>query len=320
MNNLKKLENLFQKEINAWYRAGLIMRKIRDEGEYKKKYGTFENYLKERWGYSKQHGHRLINSAEIYQKLEHKTLTGKDTEKSPIGDFLPTAESQIRPLLDSLKTDSERVKVWQNVQSDGKKITANLVQEKVDEFLASGEAVEEMEFDDIVPFDAKKSSGNFHISTGENEWYTPSQYIESIRIVLGVINLDPASNEFAQKTIKAEKFFTKDNCALSQTWSGNVFMNPPYSYPEIKQFVDKLLFENLDSWIVLTNNATETNWFQALLNSCDCLCFPDTRIKFFSPNNNSMSPRQGQAFFYYGNNQELFAQEFNQYGLILKKY
>src|SRR5258705_279177 len=34
--------------------------------------------------------------------------------------------------------------------------------------------------------------------TGENEWFTPAQYIERARTVLGAIDLDPASNPIAQ--------------------------------------------------------------------------------------------------------------------------
>jgi hypothetical protein len=38
---------------------------------------------------------------------------------SPIGDILPSSESQLRPLLNGLQNDSERVHVWENVKADG---------------------------------------------------------------------------------------------------------------------------------------------------------------------------------------------------------
>jgi hypothetical protein len=43
--------------------------------------------------------------------------------------------------------------------------------------------------------------------TGENEWFTPEKYIELARSVLGEIDLDPASCEAAQKTVRAKKWF-----------------------------------------------------------------------------------------------------------------
>ncbi len=58
---------------------------------------------------------------------------------------LPTNEGQIRPLLTCLNHDGERLKVWQDVVQDGEKITASLVQRKVDEFKASGLVVEDVE-------------------------------------------------------------------------------------------------------------------------------------------------------------------------------
>lgn len=56
---------------------------IRDGRLYRKSYGTFEDYCRERWGWSKRHCDRLIGAAEISRDL------------GPIG---PTTESQARPL------------------------------------------------------------------------------------------------------------------------------------------------------------------------------------------------------------------------------
>ena len=146
---LAKLEKRIEANTKAaWRENGLIMLHIRNAGLYKAKYGTFEGYLKERWDIAKQTGYQQLAAAEFIQKLEHSTKIDS-TETSAIADktatVLPANEGQVRPLLTCLNHDGERLKVWQDVVQDGEKITASLVQRKVDEFKASGLVVEDVE-------------------------------------------------------------------------------------------------------------------------------------------------------------------------------
>lgn len=61
----------------------------------------------------------------------------------------------------------------------------------------------------------KKSAGNsgndqFRTSfTGNDEWYTPLVYIEAAREVMGSIDLDPASNEFVNKTMRTTTYYAE---------------------------------------------------------------------------------------------------------------
>ncbi|MBF0258347.1 MAG: hypothetical protein HQK62_05825 [Desulfamplus sp.] len=89
----------------AWYENNLIMLKIRNEGLYKKKYGTFEKYLQDRWGFSRIRGHQLMKSAEFIQIAE-KTMSQNANQNGELVRIpeviLPKNEGQIRPLLDKL--------------------------------------------------------------------------------------------------------------------------------------------------------------------------------------------------------------------------
>lgn len=148
----------------------------------------------------------------------------------------------------------------------------------------------------------------------DNEWYTPSTYIESARAVMGSIDLDPASNDLANETVKAGTYFTEEDDGLSQEWFGNIWMNPPYSSSLVGKFVNKLTCSTFNQAVVLVNNATETAWFKELVSHASAIVFTTGRIKFLKKDGAKGTPLQGQAFIYFGDNAELFLDTFKQYG------
>lgn len=155
-------------------------------------------------------------------------------------------------------------------------------------------------------------------NSGCNEWYTPDEYIELAWDVLGEIDLDPASCEFANRTIQAKQYFTVEQDGLRQEWHGRVWMNPPYSAELVQQFSAKFSDEyekgNIEEGIVLVNNATETNWFIGLVKNAKAVCFPKGRIRYTSQSRESTAPLQGQAFLYFGDNVEKFIDTFKTVG------
>jgi len=169
-----------------------------------------------------------------------------------------------------------------------------------------------------MPKEERKQDGNFHISSKQNDWYTPGKYIEAARSTLGIIDIDPASSELAQETVKATTYFTEETNGLDKEWLGKVWMNPPYSMPEIQQFIDKLFESNVEEWIVLTNNSSDTGWFHKLLDGADLVCFTKGRVGFENIQGDTMATRQGQTFFYKGKNHIKFIEEFNRFGAIME--
>lgn len=157
-----------------------------------------------------------------------------------------------------------------------------------------------------------------HVSfnSGNNEWYTPAELIEAARLAMGSIDLDPASNDIAQKVVKARTYYTAETNGLDKTWTGNVWMNPPYASDLIGKFVDKMVSErkNYDQAVILVNNATETEWFNRLISIADAVCFPKSRVKFYMPDGKTGAPLQGQAIIYIGDNSENFFKAFRQIG------
>jgi phage N-6-adenine-methyltransferase len=158
--------------------------------------------------------------------------------------------------------------------------------------------------------------------TGEFEWYTPADYIEAAREALGAIDLDPASSDKAQETVRAARYFTIADNGLSKEWRGRIWLNPPYSRELIGKFIDKLVIEyaagRTKSAILLTHNSTDTAWFQKAQEACSAICFADTRIRFYNAvGEEECSPTQGQSFFYFGPDAERFADVFEPIGFIV---
>lgn len=155
---------------------------------------------------------------------------------------------------------------------------------------------------------------------GVQEWYTPPVYLEAARVVMGSIDLDPATSEVAQREVQATTYFTAETNGLEQTWSGNVWMNPPYAANLVGKFSAKLC-ESIEAGsvsqaIVLVNNATETAWFQGMAAHASAICFPAKRVKFLDPEGNEGAPLQGQACIYFGDNAERFAATFSEFGFV----
>lgn len=154
--------------------------------------------------------------------------------------------------------------------------------------------------------------------TGEFDLYTPVEYIEAARLVLGEIDLDPASSAIAQRMVQANNYFTIDDDGLKQKWFGRVWMNPPYHRELLPLFVNKLVTEykegRVKSAIMLTNNCTDTQWFHEAEEACSAVCFTNGRINFYRPNNETVAPTQGQAFFYFGPDVGRFGEVFRAIG------
>ena len=165
-----------------------------------------------------------------------------------------------------------------------------------------------------------KSKPHVTHNSGENEWYTPPQYLNAARAVMDGIDLDPASSAIANERVQATRYHTINDDGLTQPWAGRVFMNPPYSGDLVGRFITKLCqhIDNADitQAIILVNNATETGWFQALLERADAICFPKGRIRYLdSAGQPKQSPLQGQAFLYFGKDRGAFIQHFTPFGV-----
>ena len=159
------------------------------------------------------------------------------------------------------------------------------------------------------------------IGTGENEWYTPAEYVELAREVMGGIDLDPASCAQANEVVGAATFYTKEDDGLSKDWAGRLWLNPPYSRDLMPAFVEKLresfIDGNVQQAILVSHNNTDTGWFHALAGVASAICFPKKRIRFYR-DAEVAAPTNGQAFFYLGDDPQTFISTFSGVGFVVR--
>jgi len=252
------------------------------------------------------------------QKIRTQRILGqllKESEISKAGHGDQKSESRHT----TPKTHLADFGISKDQSSAFQKIAA-IPEQKFEEFIqekktAVNDAVAELTTAGIL-----RMAKGAHVSnnSGENEWYTPSRFIESARVVMSVIDLDPASSSLANENVKATTYFDEKTNGLEQVWFGNIWMNPPYAQPLISFFIDKLESETYNQAIVLVNNATETKWGSKLLKLCSVVCFPTSRIRFIDTDGNEgEAPLQGQMIAYIGSDKNKFITEFSKYGICL---
>lgn len=162
--------------------------------------------------------------------------------------------------------------------------------------------------------------------TSNGEWYTPPDIIERARRVMQGIDLDPYTSEAAQRTVQAQHYFTAETDGILSEWPSvrSVWANPPYGKGLIEPCINRLVSEHdqhrYQTAIVLINNATETTWFQRLLQISSSGCMIYRRIDFIDGSGVAKNQNtRGQIILYVGNDADRFDSEFKALGTCFRR-
>lgn len=151
---------------------------------------------------------------------------------------------------------------------------------------------------------------HLHISS---EWGTPSRFVEASRMLMGSIDLDPASSEEHNKIVRATHFFSKEDNGLEQEWFGNVFINPPGGL--VKQFWERLYTQRIAQAVWIGYSLEQLQTLQAIHLEHTPLeypiCVPFSRIPFIG---DKRSPTHANYITYIGSKVKLFREIFGQFG------
>ena len=98
------------------------------------------------------------------------------------------------------------------------------------------------------------------------EVYSPVDLVAAVRIVLKVIDLDPASSDEAQIGVQAREWFGPEENGVSRPWNGSVYCFPPLN--AVSEFAgklcDQLLAGTVPKAVFLAPSDTAPEWAQRL--------------------------------------------------------
>ncbi len=172
---------------------------------------------------------------------------------------------------------------------------------------------------------------NIQHSSKTDEWYTPIAILDKARLVLGDIDLDPASDEFGNSRVRAKRYLTKAEDGLLTTWKASratIFCNPPGgkrgNQSMTALFWKKLMAEreSICDAIFLCFS------LEAMQNTQDkgCMsvgefpfCIPRKRIRFEQRSGVGPSPSHSNVIVYVPgivNRQSEFRYTFNDLGVV----
>ncbi len=77
---LEELEKVIARGRKTFVEVGLALAEIRDLRLYKREYGSFSEYCREKWGWEKSYAYYMIEGAEVVKALPEKVSTLVDTE------------------------------------------------------------------------------------------------------------------------------------------------------------------------------------------------------------------------------------------------
>ena len=164
-----------------------------------------------------------------------------------------------------------------------------------------------------------KNHQHINADSGSDEYFTPGNIIECARLVLGRIDLDPASSLEANATVQADRFFTIADDGLHQEWGGRIWMNHPFGRKTNKPWVDKLVSEyragRVTEAVCITFAATSEQWFRPLL--YEVQCYLHGRTNYYLPDGTlKRGVTKGSVLTYFGPAPCLFAEAFRKTGTV----
>jgi phage N-6-adenine-methyltransferase len=222
---LADCEAVIERGLATFIEVGHALLEIRDSRLYRETYCTFEDYCRERWGFSRPRAYELMHAAEVVSAIA-------DTQG-------PRNEAVARELAPLRKEPEQLRETWaEAIEQHGPQPTAAQVREVVEE--------------------RRNGKLDVHFSSATDEWATPQDLFDVLNAEFG-FTLDVCALD---SSAKCERYFTPEIDGLAQEWTGACWMNPPYG-EEIGRWVAKAheASRHGATVVCLVPARTDTGWW-----------------------------------------------------------
>lgn len=133
-DELREREQLERLVERAFYEAGRALKQLRDRRLYRDSHETFDEYCKERFGFTRRHVDYLVAGSQVVDNLMRTDCSQSEVSetRTNCSQILPTKEYQVRPLA-KLEPEQQRECWRQAVKAAGDKApSGNVVKSIVD--------------------------------------------------------------------------------------------------------------------------------------------------------------------------------------------
>ena len=132
-SELAQHEAVIERGMRTTIEVAMAMKAISDKELYQGKYKTFESYVKERWGFTRQRAYQLIEAAEVTTNLS--TIVDKSTCPQNEGQLREVAKAPVEKQAEVVKkavekaAEENRTPTAKDFKEAVKQVTAELVDE-----------------------------------------------------------------------------------------------------------------------------------------------------------------------------------------------
>lgn len=255
-----------------------------------------------------------IARAETLRKIGEKSIQMGKSQGARTDINLVATETKLQVLTGAGLTKHE-IYACENI--------ARLPRTKMDKYIAeANEARREITTGGLIVYSKELQTGKAINSSEDINWYTPPKFIAAARLVMGAIDIDPATSLKANEVVQAQQIYTVDDDGLEHDWIGRVWLNPPYGV-ECREFIDRLLDQyaagiTLQAIVLLNAHITETKWFAPLWDYT--ICFTHGRINHYREDGTEgAGSNHGSLFVYLGGNPGRFTEVFKEFGPVVRR-